>query len=117
MGAWTNANTWMEAHAATQQWTEENWPLVVPPSQRMADNSPAAPSDEPDDRGHVGFSGSDVPLQTVAGGLAERLRAVFAKRRVTVAELASLLAWVFTGVSFVVTKRSFEDASPLVRHV
>ena len=30
------------------------------------------------------------------------------------AELASLLAWLFTGVSFVVTKQSFADASPLV---
>lgn len=77
-----------------------------------SDNSPATPTDEPDSQGHAGDS---VALPKAAGGLASRVQALFDKRRVTVAELASLLAWVLTGVSFVVTKRSFEDASPLVR--
>jgi hypothetical protein len=88
---------------------------LAPPRQMLAvstDNSLAAPSDELDSQGTVS---APVPPETVAGGLVSRLRALFDKRRVTVAELASLLAWLLTGVSFVVTKRSFEDASPLVR--
>lgn len=47
--------------------------------------------------------------------LPQRLRELLHRRRASVAELASLLAWLFTGVSFVVTKRAFDDASPFVR--
>ena len=59
---------------------------------------------------------ADVAESVQSGtGVAPRCAALLSRHRVSVAEAASLLAWLFTGVSFVVTKRSFDDASPLVR--
>ena len=59
---------------------------------------------------------ADVAESVQSGaGVAPFCSTLLSRHRVSVAEAASLLAWLFTGVSFVVTKRSFEDASPLVR--
>jgi hypothetical protein len=55
------------------------------------------------------------PPQQRGARVAPSCAALLSRHRVSVAEAASLLAWLFTGVSFVVTKRSFEDASPLAR--
>ena len=49
------------------------------------------------------------------GCLPPRLRSLCERYKVTVAEAASLLAWLFTGFSFVIAKRAFDDCSPLVR--